>query len=798
MKCIKCYYDIDVSYNFCNNCGEKIIRNLIPEEKLVPNFYAPLKSTTDSTNMPPREYNLDIKIINPIAQNDKKDQDNYDGHKYYNEEEEGPFPRGNIENNEKIINTSCHEFRGQSHFRPKPNVKYWAHDKPNSFVTLSETPSSDIVINVSPQEEKIVIKKKMLPILIPFYNEEADDLMITINSLYSDMLSLEKLGFDVHILLVMDGWWKASESMKKKMQEMFPQNENYPPWWTAIKPIAPEDDFSKCVGTFIVQRMTPDGQSIQPINIDGLHNIKISLLAKRDNRRKINAHDWILSSFADFYNAEFVFLTDCGTLFAPHCLTRLVKELLDRKNCTAVSGRQRVMSAKQQNANDDFFSMESLYRAAQCYDYESSLAVFVGAFSLFGMLPVIPGPCGLYRYSAIKNKAVPFYINTVAAHPSECGIMMANLNLAEDRVLSYAAVVETHENAYTCYVPEAVFYFAAETTPLQLFQQRRRWINGTIAGYLWLLSKPSIIWNSGLKFLNKPFISLLLICQVFMYIVLIISPAIFAVSSYWSLKWLQSYFGTGNNYFGEIFLILYGLIYVVFVIKHSRPEQKPPVINSLVHFATFINAIAMIFIMTSMISGFVVMYKTRSSIWLSIDDWEVQDGMTLLIAFSLLGPLFLALFHSLTSFMYMLFSIVQFYLLLPTMVAYIGAYSLSRVWDLSWGNRPSEKSSLKTTLSEDVRKQNGEKIKKIGMQISQGVICTNLLVAISILSFSKPNDIFVVLLAIFIFSWSAIQMVFSILYFVIHNTRRVIRLIGRLCCVSVLRCYTKKEWYTGE
>ncbi|AYV78510.1 MAG: hypothetical protein Edafosvirus16_9 [Edafosvirus sp.] len=701
-------------------------------------------------------------------------------------QDNGPFLHGMSEESKKYIHTICNEYIGQSHFRPKWKVKYWADDQPiNSDSSISDP--------IKLQQ------RKMLTILVPFYNEEADDLMLTLNSLYNDFSSLEVLGFDVHVLLVMDGWWKASESMKKKMQNMFPQNDKIEPWWSAIKPIDASSDKSECVGTFIVQRMSPGGNSIIPIDIGTGRHMKISLLVKRDNRRKINAHDWMLSSFAKFYKAEFVFLTDCGTLFAPHCLTRLTKELLNRKDCTAVSGRQRVMTAKQQNVVDKCFSVASLYRAAQCYDYESSLAVFVGAFSLFGMLPVIPGPCGLYRYSAIKTEAVPFYINTVAAHPTECGILMANLNLAEDRVLSYAAVLKTHENAYTCYVPEAVFYFAAETSPLQLFQQRRRWINGTIAGYLWLLSKPKIIWGSGLRVLNKPFLSLLLICQICMYLIMIISPAIFAVSSYWSLQWIQdNFFPHIGNYLATVFIAIYGLLYVMFIVKHARPSQKPAVSTIFVHVITFVNALAMIAIMTSTISGFSIVYNTRHTIWLSIHKWTLEDGMMLLVAFSLAGPLLLALFHSITSFIYMLLSIIQFYLLLPTMVAYIGAYSMSRVWDLSWGNRPSEESSLKTTQSEQERKNNADKIKKIGIGIAYGVICLNLAVTSSILLLATHNDKFIILFAIFIFAWSAIQMIFSILYFIFRNTRRILRLIGRFCCVQICHCYTKKEWYTGK
>lgn len=62
-----------------------------------------------------------------------------------------------------------------------------------------------------------------------------------------------------------------------------------------------------------------------------------------------------------------------------------------------VTGRQRVMSREQQESDESLFSVESILRHAQMYDYESSFACYMGTFALVGFLPVIPGPCGLYR-----------------------------------------------------------------------------------------------------------------------------------------------------------------------------------------------------------------------------------------------------------------------------------------------------------------------------------------------------------------------------------------------------------------
>jgi cellulose synthase/poly-beta-1,6-N-acetylglucosamine synthase-like glycosyltransferase len=118
--------------------------------------------------------------------------------------------------------------------------------------------------------------------------------------------------------------------------------------WHAIKPIPTDAKLSDCVSTFVVQRHAPGGKTLAPIDIGGGRRLKLTLLVKRDNRRKINAHDWMLASFAKYYKAHFVFLTDCGTLFEKDCIALLTKELSDRPHCTAVTGRQRVMTATQQ------------------------------------------------------------------------------------------------------------------------------------------------------------------------------------------------------------------------------------------------------------------------------------------------------------------------------------------------------------------------------------------------------------------------------------------------------------------
>lgn len=77
--------------------------------------------------------------------------------------------------------------------------------------------------------------------------------------------------------------------------------------------------------------------------------------------------------------------------------------MLIRPKCAGCTGRQRVMSAEDQDCPDESLA-ERLLRLVQAFDYEASYAYATGTFSLLGILPVLPGPCSMMRYSALINK----------------------------------------------------------------------------------------------------------------------------------------------------------------------------------------------------------------------------------------------------------------------------------------------------------------------------------------------------------------------------------------------------------
>eukprot|EP00456_Euglypha_rotunda_P082240 TRINITY_DN8078_c0_g1_i19.p1 TRINITY_DN8078_c0_g1~~TRINITY_DN8078_c0_g1_i19.p1 ORF type:complete len:467 (-),score=44.88 TRINITY_DN8078_c0_g1_i19:99-1364(-) len=381
----------------------------------------------------------------------------------------------------------------------------------------------------------------------------------------------------------------------------------------------------------------------------------------------------------------------------------------------------------------------------------------MGAFAMAGMLPVIPGPCGLYRwkvfdtqakngYSRVNNRAIEFYLETVCKNPDETDTTTATLLLAEDRVLSYAAVFKNDEKAKTAYVPRAIFYFEAETDPLILLQQRRRWINGTMAGYIWLLwTERKLMTESPKSWFFIMSTSLLVACQFFLYIIVAFAPGIFSIGVYFALKSVL----TEEDMTGAVNILTAGyiLIYVFFVYRHSLNDVKLDL--WLFHLVTFVNALGVILVL-----GSTAYYALAEGL-----------NLQLYTVFGVMGaPFILGLFHP-QSLPYMFATCMQFYLFLPTMVGIFGAYAFSRSWELTWGNRPSDAlESLANAKTVEEQKKRKEDQYQQGKTIAYVIVIINIILIVVVITIRDALPYFTLILAFIICIFAIIQMGLSFLW----------------------------------
>lgn len=529
---------------------------------------------------------------------------------------------------------SVHYQYFENHFVPRDKNKYFAPHRKNK-------------------------KKSNIGVVFPFFNEEVYELTRSFRSIYRQQVQCEdSLKTEFYYVAVMDGWEKAADSVKEYILKLFPSDEN---GW--LKYIEHADGDRSEIGTLILQKVDDDKQ-FTTISVEKDVDLKLAIVIKKDNRRKANSHEWFFNSFAVEYDVTYAFATDCGTLYDDNCLYNLIDYLDKHSDVAVVTGRQRVMSADMQEV-DNGGLLAMWYRASQAYDYEASISSFQGAFSLIGFLPVIPGPCGLYRMADMRP-ALDYYFEIINVEKEEIGLLLGNLLIAEDRILSYAAVFKTGK--ISKWVPASVFYFEAETLSVNFITQRRRWINGSFAGYIYLLFNINdVIWKSSHSTLFKIASILLIILQCISFVISIFTPAIFTSLIYNTIHIFDIYY---LRYVDIVISISYGGLYIIFTIFHYCYKFVP----WLYHFILFINAIMFIFIAITLIANFLI-----------------ADGLvfvsTIIILFT---PFILSLVHSFDVFIMMVFNFIPFMFFLPTFIAWFSAYSISHIWDLSWGNRPSD------------------------------------------------------------------------------------------------------------
>lgn len=479
------------------------------------------------------------------------------------------------------------------------------------------------------------------------------------------------------------------------------------------------------------------------------------------------------ASSRQLHSCRYYFATDCGTLFAPGALSRLIEHLDEHPAAGAATGHQRIMAAEDQLAEtgtgvraaaiarrgaigaaaagaagavaapqEGLF--ESHLRAVQGFDFESQLVLFNGAHALASFLPVVPGPCGLFRAASLTVAMMAELRGIFASSAEEDGIVVANLKIAEDRVLSYLMLLHRPPagssrdalrlallragtpldevtqalNASTWgwetdWVPSALFFFEAETTLSEFVLQRRRWINGTNAGLMWILSHPELRRRVVCCNCLAWRVAALSLLEVGVAATVFFLPAVFAFTGFVAighgaivlqatgvLATAERLFGVGSAH--NAFVVPLQTMYLAFAAVtlvlhafHSRTAGGARrtasggfvsgVWSARLHLAAFTMLAS-----TAATVGLLVLSMTSPAVLREQQgNWDFND-IRLSSVFSLwftATPFYLAALHSLPTLRAMLRALPSFILFFPVISADFCTYSTARLDDLSWGTK---------------------------------------------------------------------------------------------------------------
>ena len=634
-----------------------------------------------------------------------------------------------------------------------------------------------------------------MAVCLPCYDEEWCEISGTLRSLSKNILIHRQkpdinLQLHVTIYLIQDGWNKASDSLMKGIEKE---------WGCPNKLWITNNLFNnKC--TIII----PNGEIYYPSYSDE-NNINTEntnekngitfypvFITKIKNCQKFNSHLFFFS-LCYLQKPDFVFLTDTGTLYDSDCISNLVEYLFKKHyKIIGVTAKQKVMDENTRNQIQRYPIWSNRYKKLYCiekffkniywwispaplqgFEFESSFIINTAMFNLFGALPVLPGPCQLIWWHhletfKINNESVlDMYFRHLNINIDNSGIIKINTLLAEDRILSFAMLFRTF-NLKTMWVPGTSFSYEPMMTWSNLLSQRRRWINGTIAIYIYYLiyeKGQDEFSMSGTK--NKNYLKILWSIQLYQSYLQILSPSFFTVSFFEALLQINKKFpflftkitySIYNYIFNATIIlpVLYFFFYLSWVLLSLILGKKPKFLPKCLYIS-IIEPIYCIYAFVNGIVSFIILYN------LLFDNIAGYINPTIIIIALLWGiPLLSSILSSCSSaYHYIIYSIPFMYNIIQY-VSFIPTFAFARIHDISWGNRDS---------SAKISQRKNNLLFCTSLKITFLIIFINFIImSLYIFLISKFGhfDYLYLILSLILFFPAIVQYLFTFVYFLLY------------------------------
>lgn len=395
----------------------------------------------------------------------------------------------------------------------------------------------------------------------------------------------------------------------------------------------------------------------------------------------------------------------------------------------------------------------------------------MSVYDSLGAMHVIPGPCGLYRYSkmgSLKEGLMHQYFKLFSR--SNRGLILGNVELVEDRIPGTLLVFPPKQSSKdenvmpsegwpkTGLVRDAIFYMEAEKPLSQLVKQRRRWLNGTFATYIWML-QDGIISNSNQDPISKALSWCMVALGVFQGLVIrMFGPALIIVWMFRFGLFIPDLISDPSRVFdpdlslnaveaepgrlldGVLFGGMYWILYIAFVIGHTpraKPVQDEISIVRYTEPSRYKNDArsayrAWLFIPVLWINLLVVVLYILNAFGIV---WQLGWKDTPMIVRVLIAFCFLPFISGTLdgivrcNFRGLRSMLVSAPFAIPLMVwftIWLPAYATTRLSDLTWGNRQT--GSL-DQLSETALKRAAS-----GQKVARFLICFNTAVAVIVIA----------------------------------------------------------------
>lgn len=282
----------------------------------------------------------------------------------------------------------------------------------------------------------------------------------------------------------------------------------------------------------------------------------------------------------------------------------------------------------------------------------------------------------MFRLQDIQGKCLEEYFDKWGyAQPHTLSLFGANLLLGEDRILSMLSA--TLSSKYVSSLFDTAFEVDPELSLRSLITQRRRWKNAALAGTYYMVTQTPSIMRGNYTLCSKLANLFLLASKVFEQFLAFFAPALCGIAFISLFGALGGLIGPTWQLLAEIVQgTLYSALYVVFVYVHLKRSHGDRVLQPGLVNVVFIYSTAM-----AILNLCALLYGFASG--------RLAEGAFQLMLLSLALPFVSALVSgSSEAFLIMAKSWLVYFLAAP-FYSFCGAYSMARLADVSWGNRPA-------------------------------------------------------------------------------------------------------------
>lgn len=487
---------------------------------------------------------------------------------------------------------------------------------------------------------------------ITMYNEHASELKRTLLGLAENLDDLDAAGVSWHemvVSIIVDGRYKASPSLLEYCENELKCYDK-----DLVKDTFRGQDVTMHIFERTVQLSKHTAQRTY------YRPLQLIFALKERNGGKLNSHLWYFNAFCRQLVPKYTFLLDVGTHPQARALSKLYQSMEENPQVGGCCGEIAVRNPRVYN----------ILEAAQHFEYKVSHVLDKAMEDVFGYISVLPGAFSAYRWEAITGSPLSQYFFVEENSVKEMGPFMANMYLAEDRVLCFELVAKRNSDWTLHYEAGAVADTDVPDNILELIKQRRRWLNGAFFSLAYYVSKfPRITKDSAHSWPRKFIFHIQFLYQL----------------SSMVLNWFTV---------GSLYLSFAIVFFMAFESFPGVQEELHFVFNVAYFFLTILqflvglggkaNDTHRIYWVCSLIYGLIMSCAIVLSVWhLITNAFNIFVVFAAIIAFGS---------YAMGGFIHgELFAIcsvaLQYLFMLPTFVNMFTIYSFCNMHDISWGTK---------------------------------------------------------------------------------------------------------------